>query len=84
MLTLLPYIEPVIRVVEIFQNTGTVDKMYNIANLPRNLCDIMQLIILQLVLDRPCILLREIQAEVKEVVGMDFGRINNMSISAYP
>ena len=45
--------------------------MYNVDNLPRNLCDIMQLIIVQLVLDRPGILLREIQAEVKEVVGMD-------------
>ena len=45
--------------------------MYNVDNLPRNLCDIMQLIIVQLVLDRLGILLREIQAEVKEVVGMD-------------
>ena len=77
--------EPFYRTVEIFLNTGTVDKkMYNVDNLPRKLNDIMQLIILQLVLDRPGILLREIQAEVKEVVGMDFGRINNMSISAYP
>ena len=60
------------RTVEIFLNTGTVDKkMYNVDNLPRKLNDIMQLIILQLVLDRPGILLREIQVEVKEVTGVD-------------
>ena len=64
--------EPFYHTVEIFLNTGTVDKkMYNVDNLPRKLNDIMQLIILQLVLDRPGILLREIQAEVKEVAGMD-------------
>ena len=72
------------RTVEIFLNTGTVDKkMYNVDNLPRKLNDIMQLIILQLVLDRPGILLREIQVEVRSY-WYGFGRINNMSISAYP
>ena len=40
--------------VEIFLNTGTVEKkMYNVDNLPFKLNDIMQLIILQLVLDLP-------------------------------
>ena len=40
------------RMVEIFLNTGTVDKkMYNVDNLPRKFNNIMQLIILQLVLD---------------------------------
>ena len=42
------------RMVEIFLNTGTVDKkMYNVDNLPCKLNDIMQVIILQLVLDHP-------------------------------
>ena len=55
------------RTVEIFLNTGMVDKkMYSVDNLPCKLNDIMQAIILQLVLDH-----REIQAEVKEVAGMD-------------
>ena len=44
--------EPFYRTVEIFLNTGTVEKkMYNVDNLPFKLNDIMQLIILQLVLD---------------------------------
>ena len=41
------------RTVEIFLNTGTVEKMYNVDNLPCKLNNVMQLIILQLVLDRP-------------------------------
>ena len=46
--------EPFYHTVEIFLNTGTVDKkMYNVDNLPFKLNDIMQLIILQLVLDLP-------------------------------
>ena len=58
--------------VEIFLNTATVDKKtYNVENLPRKLNDMMQLIILQLVLDRPGILLKEIHAEVKQVAGRD-------------
>lgn len=62
----------VYRTVQHFLNTGTVDKKkYNPDNLPRKLNDVIQLLILQLVLDRPGILLREIQDEVMEVAGVD-------------
>ena len=62
----------VYRTVQHFLNTGTVDKKkYNPDNLPRKLNDEIQLLILQLVLDRPGIMLREIQDEVLEVAGVD-------------
>ena len=62
----------VYRTVQHFLNTGTVDKKkYNSDNLPRKLNDVIQLLILQLVLDRPGIILREIQDEVMEVAGVD-------------
>ena len=47
----------VYRTVQLFPNTGTVDKKYNPDNLPRKLNDVIQLLILQLVLDRPGIIL---------------------------
>ena len=43
---------------------------YNPDNLPRKLNDVIQLLILQLALDRPGIILREIQDEVMEVAGV--------------
>ena len=47
----------VYRTVQLFLNTGTVDKKYNPDNLPCKLNDVIQLLILQLVLDRPGIIL---------------------------
>ena len=52
------------RMVKLFLNTGMVYKMYIVGNLLRKLNDP---ITLQLLLDCPSVMLREIQAEVKEV-----------------
>ena len=57
-------------------DTCTVDKKTcNVDNLLRKLNDIVQLIILQLVQDCLGILLKEIQAKVKEAAGMDLAYI---------
>ena len=57
-------------------DTCTVDKKTcNVDNLLRKLNDIVQLIILQFVLDCLGILLKEIQAKVKEAAGMDLAYI---------
>ena len=58
------------RTVLLFRRTGHVTKKsYDASNLPRELTDTVQLIILQTVLERPGILLHEIQAEIKYTTG---------------
>lgn len=58
--------------VDLFKRTGTVNKkVYDLSNIPKKLTDMVQLILLQLILTRPCIYLCEIQAEVKMVTGLD-------------
>ena len=58
------------RTVLLFRRTGHVTKKsYDASNLPRELTDTVQLIILQTVLERPGILLHEIQAEIEYTTG---------------
>ena len=58
------------RTVQLFRRTGHVSKKsYDTSNLPRDLTDTVQLIILQIVLERPGILLHEIQAEIDHTTG---------------
>ncbi len=60
------------RTVKLFQETGNVSKkVYDKSNLPRKLTEFVQLFILQLALQRPGILLREIKAEVWHVLEVD-------------
>ena len=60
------------RTVDLFERTGGVmKKAYDGVNLPRKLTDTVQFIILHLVLERPGILLREIQAEIKYLAGQE-------------
>ena len=58
------------RTVELFNQTGNVSKKYDASNLPRKLTDTVQFFILQLVLERPGILLREIKSEVECILGL--------------
>ena len=60
------------RTVSLFNETGYVTKKkYNSANLPRKLTDVVQFLLLQLILERPGIYLRELQAEVLSVMGLE-------------
>ena len=53
----------VCRTVQLFRSSGCVTKkQYDKSNLPRKLTDTIQLVLLQLVLERPGIMLHEIQA----------------------
>ena len=58
------------RTVLLFRRTGHMTKKsYDASNLPRELTNTVQLIILQTVLERPGILLHEIQAEIEYTTG---------------
>ena len=58
--------------VDLFHRTGSVTKKkYDSANLPRKMTDVVQFLLLQLILERPGIYLRELQAEVKLVTGLE-------------
>ena len=60
------------RIVKIFQDTGNVTKkVYNSTNLPRKLTTVVQCFILQLVLEYPGIILREIRLEVNHMLEVD-------------
>ena len=60
------------RTVDLFHRTGSVTKKkYDSANLPRKMTDVVQFLLLQLILERPGIYLRELQAEVKLVTGLE-------------
>ena len=58
------------RTLQLFRSTNHVTKKkYDASNLPRELNDTIQLIILQTVLERPGIMLHEIQAEIEYTTG---------------
>ena len=60
------------RTIKLFNDTGSVSKKkYDKSGLTRKLTDVVQFFILQLVLQRPGILLREIKAEVCHVLRIE-------------
>ena len=60
------------RIVDLFHRTGCIaKKKYNSDGLPRKLSDVVKFLLLQLILDRPGIYLREIQAEVEIITGLE-------------
>lgn len=60
------------RTVKLFRETGRVTKkVYDKSDLPRKLTEFVQLFILQLAIQRPGILLREIKAEVLHILEVD-------------
>ena len=62
------------RTVQLFRSSGCVSKkQYDTSNLPRKLTDTIQLVLLQLVLERPGIVLHEIQAEIEYITGTTLG-----------
>lgn len=62
----------VCRTVDLFYRTGNITKKaYDSSNLPRKLTDLVKLILIQLILERPGIYIRELQAEIKEITGSD-------------
>ena len=59
----------------LFLKTGNVDKkQYNAANLPRKLTDQVQFFIMHTVLDKPGIMLAEIQKEVLQVMNVELSQ----------
>ena len=64
-----------IETVNLFLKTGSVDKkQYNTANLPRKLTDQVQFFIMHTVLDKPGIMLVEIQKEVMQVMNVELAQ----------
>ena len=62
----------VYRTVKLFMDTGSVDKkQYRSDNLPRKLTDQVQFFIMHLVLDKPGIMLKEIQNEVLQIMNVE-------------
>lgn len=62
----------VYRTVDLFRRTGSVTKKaYDSSNIPRKLTDVVKIILIQLILERPGIYLRELQTEIKEITGLD-------------
>ena len=62
----------VYRTVKLFMDTGSVDKkQYRSDNLPRKLTDQVQFFIMHLVLDKPGIMLNELQKEVLQVMNVE-------------
>ena len=62
------------RTVSLFNQTGSVTKRkYDSTNLPRNLTDVIQFLLFQLIMERPGIYLRELQAEVLSLTGLELG-----------
>lgn len=65
----------VYRTVNLYLKTGNVDKkQYNTANLPRKLTDQVQFFIMHIMLDKPGIMLAEIQKEVMQVMQMELAQ----------